>query len=87
MISRPVWSPDGHLIYYESTRDNHICLWAQRIGAAGQPTGAPISAAHFHHSVESLLGAGVPFGITRDTLYVLLAEVKGNVWMVKVGRP
>jgi Tol biopolymer transport system component/predicted Ser/Thr protein kinase len=86
-ISRPGWSPSGDLVYYESTRDDHYCVWAQRITAAGQPAGAPISTVHFHHAMESGPYGATKFGIAPDALYEPLAEVKGNVWMVNVDRP
>ena len=46
-LSRPARSADGKTIYYGSTRDNVYCLWAQRIGAAGQPEAAPAQPAAY----------------------------------------
>ena len=87
LLSRASWSPDGKLIYYESSRDDHYCIWAQRITAGGTPDGAPSAALHLHRSLESKLYLGAPFGVAPDTLYVLLAEAKGNAWMVKLDPP
>jgi len=86
-LSGPNWSPDSSLIYYESSRDGFHCLWAQRITASGQPAGPPIPTLHLHQSIQSKFYGQAPFAVTPGKLYVLLGEVKGNVWMVKVGRP
>jgi serine/threonine protein kinase/Tol biopolymer transport system component len=86
-LSRAGWSPDGKLIYYASTRDNFWCIWAQRITASGKPDGAPFAALHLHRFLESNFLGGVYFAVALENLYVLLTEVKGNAWMVKVDRP
>ncbi len=85
-IGSPNWSPDGKLIYYESSRDDHYCVWAQRITAGGQPDGAPVGALHMHQSMQSGLYGSAPFGITSDKLFLLLPDVRGNAWMVNVDR-
>lgn len=85
-LGSPSWSPDGKLIYYESTRDDHFCVWAQRIAAGGQPDGEPIGTLHLHQSTQSGLYGGSTFGVTSDRLFMLLPDVKGNVWMVHVDR-
>jgi eukaryotic-like serine/threonine-protein kinase len=85
-LSRPSWSPDGKLIYYESSRDDHYCLWAQRITAGGQPDGVPVGILHLHQSFHPWIYGGASFGVTSDRLYILLPEVKGNAYMVKVDR-
>ncbi len=85
-IACPRWSPDGKLIYYGSTRDNFPCIWAQRMTPAGQPNGPPAAVFHMHRFMESVFYGGPYFAVTTGQLYVLLTEVKSNVWMVKVDR-
>jgi len=84
-LSRPIWAADGKLIYFGSTRDDFWCIWAQRI-TAGRPDGAPFAAMHFHRFLESNFFGGVYFAAGPEKLYVLLTEVTGNAWMVKVDR-
>jgi serine/threonine protein kinase len=84
-LGNPNWSPDGKLIYYASSRDDYYCVWAQRIAARGQPDGAPAGTLHLHNPASKMFG-GVWFGITSDSLYILLPEVKGNAFMVNVDR-
>ncbi len=85
-IGSPCWSPDGKLIYYESSRDDRYCVWAQRITERGQPDGEPVGTLHMHGSIQSRLYGGAQFGIISDTLYILLPDVKGNAYMVNVNR-
>ena len=85
-LSRPGWSPDGRLIYYGSPQDSFWCLWAQRISGSGKPESAPFAVLHLHRFLESNLFGGIFFVVTPGNLYLLLTEVKGNVWMVKVDR-
>jgi serine/threonine protein kinase/Tol biopolymer transport system component len=85
-LGSPNWSPDGKLIYYESSRDDHYCVWAQRITAEGQADGAPVGTLHMHPPMQSKMFGGAPFGITSDTLYILLPQIKGDAYMVNVDR-
>jgi hypothetical protein len=85
-LSRAAWSPDGRLIYYASTRDNFWCLWAQRITARGKLDGAPFAARHFHRFLESNFLGGVYFAVGPEEIYIMLSELKGNAWMVRVDR-
>jgi hypothetical protein len=85
-ISRPSWSSDGKLIYYVSNSDDNFCIWAQRITAEGQPDGAPMGILHLHESFQPWAYGGAPFGVTSDTLYILLPQIKGDAYMVNVDR-
>ena len=40
---KPQFSPDGNTIYFTSTRDGYLCIWAQRLDQADQtPAGAAV---------------------------------------------
>jgi hypothetical protein len=46
------------------------------------------AALHLHQSLQTkALWRSPPFAVTPDKLYVLVAQVKGNAWAVKVDRP
>ena len=85
-LSRASWSPDGKSIYYASTRDKFQVRVAQRITSDGKTDGVPLAALHLHRFLESSFVGGVYFAVAPENLYVLLTEVKGNAWMVKVDR-
>jgi eukaryotic-like serine/threonine-protein kinase len=38
---RPLWSPDGRILYFLSHREGAMDLWAQRLDENAHPTGAP----------------------------------------------
>jgi eukaryotic-like serine/threonine-protein kinase len=82
---KPRWSPDGNLIYFISNRDGFFCVWAQQVvSGSKQPTGAPISIAHFHGSRLSIenVGVGRPMEISvaKDKIALNLGELTGNIW-------
>ncbi len=86
LLMNPGWSPDGSLVYYVSSRDDAVCLWAQRLARDGRPLGEPIHAFHSSH-LPSLYMSGGLYAVTRDRLYVGLGDVKGNIWTAQVEKP
>jgi hypothetical protein len=85
-VGAPSWSPDGRILYYASARDSFVCIWAQRVNAAGNPDGEPIAAFHNHTPPHMLL-----FGFSRTSaspgrLYTLLADFKGDLWSLTLLR-
>ena len=53
--------------------------------AEGQAAGAPVGTLHLHESFQPRF-YGAPFGVTSDTLYILLPQLKGDAYMVNVDR-
>lgn len=48
---KPQFSPDGNTLYFTSTRDNYLCIWAQRLDRITKhPVGAPFAVQHFHNA-------------------------------------
>ena len=86
-LGSPSWSPDGKLLYYASSRDGFICVWAQAIASDGKPAGAPVAVYHNHSSSPSamLLNSAL-IRVTADKLYMRLAEFKGSLWSIKLNR-
>ena len=85
-IGSPTWSSDGKILYYGSKRDGFICVWAQRITDDGKPLGEPFAAFHNHTSPDVK-----HYGVSRVTaapgrLYMMLGEVKGDLWSLKLPR-
>jgi dipeptidyl aminopeptidase/acylaminoacyl peptidase len=81
----PSWSADGSALYHSSIRDGHSCVWIQRLEpATKRPIGTPEAVQHFH---QPRLRHGQPASIptveiTAGYLYVPIAEVTGNIWML-----
>jgi serine/threonine protein kinase len=85
---KPVWSPDGNLLYFTSDRDGFRCVWAQRLDpATKQPAGPPIEIHHSHGARRSLLNAGIlplELHVAPGRLVFHLGEITGNIWMAKL---
>ena len=82
----PQWSPDGKLIYFNSTRDGYSCIWGVRLGASYRPEGAPFPVYHFHKaSLSPGLGIfnGIDMSIGPNQIYLSLGETSGSIWLAK----
>ncbi len=85
-VGAPSWSSDGRILYYSSSRDSFLCIWAQRFTAGGKLDGAPFAAFH-SHAVPNMAIYGVSrVKATRDRLYMLLSDFKGDLWSLKLLR-
>jgi hypothetical protein len=85
-LGSPAWSPKGNLLYYTSSRDGFICVWAQRIGTDGRPDGGPLAVHHNHIFPESTFLGGSFNGIMPEKLYMLLFEFRGDLWSLQIKR-
>src|SRR3954449_7230618 len=46
---KPQFSPDGNTVYFTSTRDGYLCIWAQKLDpVTKRPVGDPVAFEHFH---------------------------------------
>ena len=79
------WSPDGNLVYVNSWRDGHECIWARRLRpATKQPIGEPFAIVHSHgvriaisNQVEQAMAIG------GNRLVFSMGERTGNIWMAE----
>jgi Tol biopolymer transport system component len=79
------WSPDGNLVYTLSSRDGHVCVWAQRLDPLSRkPVGSPIAVFHSHdarlslsnHNENSLTGG-------PGQVVFSMGERTGTIWMAE----
>ena len=78
------WSSDSRRLYYLSSRDGHLCLWARSIDEVTGPSGEPIGVWHFHDAQHSAGRIQLPFrsiAMARDRIVILLAESRSAVWL------
>jgi len=66
-----------------SQRDGSPCVWAQPIAPDGRPAGPATAALHLH-SDNGVWGRSTHIGVTPDRLFVLLTEVKGDIWSIQL---
>ena len=79
------WSTDDATIYFSSERDQHNCLWAQRLDPATKhPRGEPFAVRHFHDPSEVLLAPSLwhPFVAARNQAIISLNSRAGGIWML-----
>jgi Tol biopolymer transport system component len=85
-IGAPSWSSDGRILYYASTTDAFLCIWAQRLNAAGRPEGEPFAAFHNHNLPNMTIFGLSRIAASRTRLYLLLSDFKGDLWSLKLLR-
>jgi len=85
-IGAPAWSSDGRILYYASKTDAYYCIWAQRFNAAGRPEGKPFAAFHNHTLPNMMIFGTSRMSASRDRLYLLLSDFKGDLWSLKLLR-
>ena len=77
------WSHDGNLLYGQSERDGHLCIWAQRVHpTTRQPVGAPFAVFHAHSPRRPLAPENI-LSITTNKIVFGMAERTGNIWMAE----
>lgn len=82
----PAWSPDSRSLYYGSARDGFVCVWAQRIAGDGKPEGQPFAVWHGDALPNFSVMNSAIFAVTPDKLYLMLTEIKGDLWSMKLSR-
>lgn len=79
-VDSSLWSPDGKTLYFTSSRDGHICLWARSIDSqTHQPLGAAFAVEHFHeHPMESER----LWSATAGRITAVLTNDTSTIWMM-----
>jgi hypothetical protein len=84
-LDKAVWSLDGRLLYYVSSRDGYWCIWAQQLDEnTRQPLGEPVAVHHFHDnrvSLRNLELSKLKLAVAADKIIFNMGELSGNVWM------
>jgi dipeptidyl aminopeptidase/acylaminoacyl peptidase len=86
---KPQFSPDGNTLYFTSTRDGYLCIWAQRLDPATKHRlGAPFPYEHFHNSAGR---AGAIFqrnfsdlSVARGKILINLPQIHSDIWMTQI---
>jgi hypothetical protein len=85
---KPQFSADGNTVYFTSTRDGYLCIWAQRLDPGTKhPVGPPFAYEHFHNSTGR---AAVyhqdqsDLSVARDKILINLPQVRSEIWMTQL---
>ena len=83
-VSRITAGPDGNTLYFLSSQDEFLCIWAQSLDPATKnPKGPPKAVQHFHERLRTRGAASFGYAMTADKLYLPLGETKGNIWLAE----
>jgi dipeptidyl aminopeptidase/acylaminoacyl peptidase len=82
---KPLWSPDGKIIYFLSSRQGFLNVWGIRFDAAkGQVAGDPFPVTAFD-SPSLMVPNNIVFvelSLTQDRLALTMAQVSGSIWVL-----
>jgi Tol biopolymer transport system component/DNA-binding winged helix-turn-helix (wHTH) protein len=85
---KPQFSADGNTVYFTSTRDDYLCIWAQRLDPVTKhPLGAPFAVEHFHNSAGAAAAANQgssDLSVARDKILINLPQVRSEIWMTQL---
>jgi eukaryotic-like serine/threonine-protein kinase len=85
---KPRFSADGNTVYFTSTRDGSLCIWAQRLDPVTKhPQGAPFAFQHFHNSegrAAAFYQHSSDLSVARDKLFINLLKLNSGVWMSEI---
>jgi len=88
---KPQFSPDGNTVYFTSTRDGYLCIWAQKLDpATKRPVGDPFAYEHFHYLAQrdvvpaAELGRASDLSVASDKMVISLPQFHNDVWMTQV---
>jgi TolB protein len=84
MDARSWWSPDGNLLYFLSSRDGFLCVWARPLDPVSKTPNGPVREIHHFHERHRIGTANdVGYAMIADSLYLGLDETTGDVWMAR----
>jgi Tol biopolymer transport system component/DNA-binding winged helix-turn-helix (wHTH) protein len=87
---KPQFSPDGNTLYFTSTRDGYLCIWAQTLDPKTKhPLGPPVAYEHFHNSMgrdaaSVDLQRESDLTVARDKVLINFPELRTDIWMLQV---
>jgi Tol biopolymer transport system component/DNA-binding winged helix-turn-helix (wHTH) protein len=84
---KPQFSADGNTVYFTSTRDGYLCIWAQRLDPVTKhPLGSPVAFEHFHNSAghdASINQIASDLTVAHDKMLINLPEIHSAIWMLQ----
>jgi serine/threonine protein kinase len=83
------WSPDGNLLYFASSRDGNVCLWALRLNSRNKhPEGPLFAVQHFHKPTEQVDSPNLtnPLALGPTAAMLSITERTSGLWQLNYGR-
>jgi Tol biopolymer transport system component/DNA-binding winged helix-turn-helix (wHTH) protein len=85
---KPQFSPDGNTVYFTSTRDGYLCIWAQRLDPATKhPIGRPVGFEHFHNPTGAHAASNIAeddLSVSRNKMVINLPNGHTDIWITQL---
>jgi Tol biopolymer transport system component/DNA-binding winged helix-turn-helix (wHTH) protein len=85
---KPQFSADGNTVYFTSTRDGSLCIWAQRLDPVTKhQLGPSFAYEHFHNAAGRASAEFVgnsDFSVARDKMLINLWQIHSDIWMTQM---
>jgi DNA-binding winged helix-turn-helix (wHTH) protein/Tol biopolymer transport system component len=85
---KPQFSADGNTLYFTSTRDGYLCIWAQRLDPVTKhPLGPPFAYEHFHNAQGRAAAwdqKRSDLSVARDKILINLPDEHSDIWMTQM---
>ncbi len=88
---KPQFSADGKTLYFLSTRDGYLCIWAQRLDPQTKhPIGPPVAFEHFHNAMGHDAAAwpalinGTNLTVGLDRMLISLPQIHSTLHMLQL---
>jgi DNA-binding winged helix-turn-helix (wHTH) protein/Tol biopolymer transport system component len=83
---KPQFSADGNTVYFTSTRDGALCIWAQRLDQVTKhPLGPSFAYEHFHNAAgRASAGGNSDLSVARDKMFINLLQIHSDIWMTQM---
>jgi DNA-binding winged helix-turn-helix (wHTH) protein/Tol biopolymer transport system component len=85
---KPQFSADGNTVYFTSTRDGYLCIWAQRLDPVTKhPLGQPFAFEHFHNAegrAASIDQSDSDLTVARDKMLINLPQIRPEIWLTQI---
>ncbi len=85
---KPQFSADGNTLYFTSTRDGYLCIWAQRLDPVTKhPLGPPFGYEHFHNAQGRSAAYDQKrsdLSVARDKMLINLPDEHSDIWMTQM---
>ena len=83
---KPRWSADGRRLYFLSTRDGNLNVWAVGVDAAtGRSVGEPVKLTQFGETTEAIADyiGGAELSVGGSHLALLVQQASGGIWLLE----
>jgi eukaryotic-like serine/threonine-protein kinase len=78
------WSPDGSVLYFQSSRDGYPCIWSQKLDGGKRPVGAAVAVLHLHSAsfgMHLMKPDDFHMSVAKNRVVLNLVKETANLWV------